>query len=67
MHRVSAITLLIFLLSACAPSAPTPVPVSPTPSAVPTATLPPGRTPIPTPVPDILFVDPSLSLGRSAR
>lgn len=63
MHRVSAITLMIFLLSACVPSAPTPVPVSPTPSVVPTATLPPGPTPIPTPVPDTLFVDPSLSLG----
>ena len=63
MHRLSALTFLLLLLSACAPSAPTPVPVSPTPSVVPTETLLPGPTPIPTPVPDTLFVDPSLSLG----
>ena len=65
MHQLSAITLLVLILSACAPAAPTPspAPVSPTASAVPTSTLLPQPTIIPTPVPDTLFVDPSVSLG----
>lgn len=63
MHRLSAFTLLIFFLSACAPVAPTLLPVPPTATAVPTATLLPTPTFSPTPVPDTLFVDPSLSLG----
>ena len=63
MHRLSAITLLVLLLSACAPSAPTLLPLTPTVSAVPTPTLLPTPTFVPTPVPDTLFVDPSVSLG----
>ena len=63
MHRLLEIIILVLMLSACAPSAPTLSPVTPSASAVPTQTLPPTPTLIPTPVPDTLFVDPSQSLG----
>ena len=69
MCKPVAMILLLLLVSACASAAPTATPVSPTATAVPTqTTLPteavPGTpTVIPTPVPDTLFVDPSLSLG----
>ena len=53
--------LLIFFLSACAPSAPTAAPVIPT--VLPTPTTVPAPTSLPTPLPDTLFVDPSVSLG----
>jgi hypothetical protein len=55
--------LLVLILSACAPSAPTSAPVTSTASAVPAPTLLPSATSIPTPIPDTLFVDPSISLG----
>ena len=63
MDRLSALTLLVLILSACAPSAPTSVPVSPTAAAALAPTPLPTPTLIPTPVPDTLFVDPSVSLG----
>ena len=69
MYRLSAIALLMLILSACAPSAPAPAPVSPTATVIPTQTLIPTPTllatptMIPTPLPDTLFVDPSMSLG----
>lgn len=63
MDRLSALTLLVLILSACAPSAPTSVPVSPTATAALAPTPLPTPTLIPTPVPDTLFVDPSVSLG----
>lgn len=63
MDRLSALTLLVLILSACAPSAPTSVPVSPTAAASLAPTPLPTPTLIPTPVPDTLFVDPSVSLG----
>ena len=63
MHRLSAIAFLVLILSACAPSVPTLPPLTPTASAVPTPTLLPTATLVPTPVPDTLFVDPSVSLG----
>src|SRR5215208_3795544 len=53
--------LLLFILSACAPSAPTAAPVVAT--VLPTPTLLATPTIIPTPLPDTLFVDPSVSLG----
>ena len=61
MHRLLEIIILVLMLSACAPSAPTPVTLPA--SAVPTQTPPPTPTLIPTPVPDTLFVDLSQSLG----
>jgi hypothetical protein len=63
MKRLSALTLLVLILSACLPSTPTVAPAHPTETAVPTATPPPTPTLIPTSVPDTLFVDPSVSLG----
>ena len=63
MQRLSAFTLLFLILSACAPSTPTLAPATPTVTAVPTSTPPPTPTLIPSPVPDTLFVDPSISLG----
>ena len=63
MHRLFEVIVLVLMLSACAPSAPTLSPVTPTASAAPTQTPPPTPTLIPTPVPDTLFVDPSQSLG----
>jgi hypothetical protein len=70
MCKPFAMILLILMLSACTPAAPT--------AALPpnTATIAPTQTPsptpavlgtptgIPTPVPDTLFVDPSISLGQ---
>jgi len=53
--------LLLFILSACAPSAPTAAPVVAT--VLPTPTTVPTPTPFPTPLPDTLFVDPSVSQG----
>jgi len=53
--------LSLFILSACAPSAPTAAPVIPT--VLPTPTTVPTPTPFPSPIPDTLFVDPSVSLG----
>ena len=53
--------LSIFILSACAPSAPTAAPVIPT--VLPTPTTVPTPTPFPSSIPDTLFVDPSVSLG----
>src|SRR5215207_11464968 len=69
MYRLPVITILILILSACAPSAPAPAPVPsaataiPTQTPIPTSTLLPTPTLVPTSVPDILFVDPSVSLG----
>jgi hypothetical protein len=63
MHQLSAISLLVLILSACVPAAPTLAPITPTTAVTPTQTLLPAPTLIPTPVPDTLFVDPSLSLG----
>jgi hypothetical protein len=63
MQRLFAITLLVLLLPACAPSAPAQAPAAPTLTALPTATLLPTPTLAPTPVPNTLFVDPSVSLG----
>lgn len=63
MQRPTAFTLLFLLLSACAPSTPTLASATPTGTAVPTSTPPPTATLIPSPVPDTLFVDPSVSLG----
>src|SRR4030095_6409751 len=63
MQRPTAFTLLFLLLSACAPSTPTLASATPTGTAVPTSTPPPTATLIPSPVPDPLFVDPSVSLG----
>ena len=63
MYRPSIFTLLVLIVSACAPSALTLSPVIPTASPVPTQTPLPTSTLIPTPVPDTLFVDPSQSLG----
>lgn len=63
MHRLFEIIVLVSMLSACAPSAPTLSSITPPVTAVPTQTLPPTPTLIPTPVPDTLFVDPSQSLG----
>lgn len=69
MCKPIAMILLILMLSACAPAAPTTAPISPTPTLLPTETASPTAaapgipTVIPTPVPDTLFVDPSLSLG----
>jgi hypothetical protein len=62
MNRPIAISLLILILSACAPAAPTLAPDTPT-AIIPTQTLLPTPTLIPTPVPDTLFVDPSVPLG----
>ena len=62
MNRLLAITILILILSACAPAAPTTIASAP-PTLIPTPTALPRPTLIPTPVPDALFVDPSLSLG----
>ncbi len=56
--------ILIIILSACAPSAPTAAPVVPTVLPTPTATAVPSPTPFPSPIPDTLFVDPSVSLGQ---
>ena len=63
MHRLFEIIVLILMLCACVPSAPTQSPVTPPASATPTQTPPPTPTLNPTPVPDTLFVDPSQSLG----
>jgi hypothetical protein len=63
MHRRLEMILLVLMLSACTPAAPTPILVTPTVAAVPTQTSPPTSTPIPTPVPGTLFVDSSQSLG----
>ena len=63
MHRLFEIIVLVSMLSACAPSAPTLSSITPPVTAVPTQTLPPTPTLIPTPVPDTLFVDPSQSCG----
>jgi glycosyl hydrolase family 39 (putative alpha-L-iduronidase) len=63
MHRLPAIILLILILSACTPSAPTLAPVAPTATAEPAPTPLPTPTVIRTPMPDTLFVDPSVSLG----
>jgi alpha-L-arabinofuranosidase len=57
------LVIMIFILSACAPAAPTAAPVVPTVLPTPTATAVPTPTPPPTPLPDTLFVDPSISLG----
>jgi hypothetical protein len=54
---------IVFILSACAPSAPTLVPAVPTVTVISSPTTFPQATPTPTPVPDTLFVDPALSLG----
>jgi hypothetical protein len=62
MKRLLVITIF-FILSACAPSAPTIAPVVPNVAAIPSPTTFPIPTSIPTPVPGTLFVDPSLSLG----
>ena len=64
MHHLSLIALLVLIISACAPSAPTQVIVDPTATTPPTQTIPSVPTIIPTPVPDKLFVDPSVSLGQ---
>ena len=63
MIRLLALSLLNFILAACIPTAPTLDPVTPTASVVPTQTFLPTPTLIPTHVPDLLFVDPSVSLG----
>lgn len=63
MNRLSALLLLVVILSACTPAAPTSAPVSPTATIMPTQTSLPTPTLIPTPVPGTLFVDPSVSLG----
>ena len=71
MHKRSAITMLILILAACTPAAPTVAPFTSTVTVVPTQTLLPTQTQtvlltptlIPTPVQDTLFVDPSVSLG----
>ncbi len=63
MHRLFEIIVLILMLCACVPSAPTQSPVTPPASATPTQTPPPTPTLNPTPIPDTLFVDPSQSLG----
>jgi hypothetical protein len=55
--------IMIFILSACARSAPTAAPAVPTVLPTPTATAVPSPTPFPSPIPDTLFVDPSVSLG----
>jgi hypothetical protein len=64
MKRLFLITML-FLLSACSPSAPTITPTVPDPTLtpIPSPTVFPTPTFTPTPVPDVLFVDPSVSLG----
>ena len=64
MKRLSIIPLL-FLLSACASSTPiiTPTAAAPTLTPIPFPTSFPTPTASPTPAPDILFVDPSVSLG----
>ena len=64
MHRLSSIILLILIISACTPSAPTQVLVSPEATVTSTETTISKPTFIPTPVPGTLFVDPSSSLGQ---
>jgi hypothetical protein len=61
MHRPSLLAALILTLSACAPAAPTLAPTAA--SAAPTQIVFPTATLHPTPIPDTLFVDPSVSLG----
>jgi len=62
MKRSLVITIF-FLFSACTPSVPTSAPAIPTVTEVPSPTSPPTATAAPTPVPDTLFVDPSVSMG----
>ena len=62
MYRSFVIALDLFVL-ACAPSAPTLGPVTPTAAAIPTQTSLATPTAIPTAIPRTLFVDPSISLG----
>src|SRR5215208_5204750 len=61
MKRRFVIPIILLILSACAPAAPTFVPATPT--IIPTPTALSTATPIPTPVPNVLYVDPSVSLG----
>ena len=63
MHRLFVITILFLMVSACSPAAPRLVPVTATVTAPPTEPPFPTSTMAPTPVPDTLFVDPSMSLG----
>lgn len=62
MKSLLVITIL-FILSACTPSAPTVVPAAPTVTVIPSPTTFPSPTATPTPIPGTLFVDPTLSLG----
>jgi Glycosyl hydrolases family 39 len=61
MKQLFAIPILALILLACVPSAPTIVPTPAT--SIPTPTILPTSTFVPSPVPDILYVDPSVSLG----
>ena len=63
MRRLFVITVLILILSACAAPAPATDPVTPTATALPTETPFPTPALTRTPIPDTLFVDPSVSLG----
>ncbi len=68
MHRTCmSLALISILLASCgtipAPAAITPVESSESPTLVPTSPVLLTPSPIPTPIPDTLFVDPSISLG----
>ncbi len=67
LHKLNILWLAaILLVTGCGgtpPSTPEPVPVTPTITLPPTPTPIPSPTIIPTPVPDTLYVNPSMSLG----
>ena len=63
MRRLFVTSILVLIISACAAPAPATDPVPPTATALATQTLFPTPSLTATPVPDTLFVDPSVSLG----